>query len=191
MTKAAAIASSTAVPDRRATGPGPIATESSRPNVSCRTWLGAKVAGDGEMTGSRRPMLPRGPARTVPGTRTPGSAGTRPNGVAPPAVPPVPDGAVCARRPGEGEPRCQRVGVGGRVGDGDGEPVGKGGCVAIGVGEGGSVPMGDGDGDPVGVGDGDPVADGDGDPLGEGAGDLVGEGERVGVGDGGRALAAA
>jgi hypothetical protein len=76
MTMAAATASSAAVPGLRATGAGPIVTESSRPNAACRTWLGEKAAGDGEMTGSRPPMLPRGFGWAAPGTRTPGSTGT-------------------------------------------------------------------------------------------------------------------
>ena len=76
MTMAAAIASSTAVAGRRATGPGPIVTESSRPNATRRTWLGEKAAGDGEMTGRRPPMLPRGLGQAGPGSRAAGSAGT-------------------------------------------------------------------------------------------------------------------
>ena len=73
MTTAAA-ASSTAGSNRRTAGAGPIVTESARPNTTCRIWLGEKAAGDGEMTGSKRPMLPRGPGWLRPGT--PGSTGT-------------------------------------------------------------------------------------------------------------------
>jgi hypothetical protein len=76
MTMAAAIASSTAIAGRRATGPGLTVTESSRPNATRRTWLGEKGAGDGEITGSRPPILPRGLGPAGPGTRAAGSTGT-------------------------------------------------------------------------------------------------------------------
>ncbi len=76
MTMAAAIASSAAMAGRRATGPGPIVAESSRPNATRRTWLGEKGAGDGEITGSKPPILPRGLGPAGPGTRAAGSTGT-------------------------------------------------------------------------------------------------------------------
>ena len=77
MTMTAVPPSSIDEPRPAVAGPGPpIVTESSRPNAARRTWPGEKAAGDGEMTGRRPPMLPRGLGQAGPGSRAAGSAGT-------------------------------------------------------------------------------------------------------------------